>query len=510
MPSEIFNKLNQLSPGLKAKLSQEDFLARVDKLADRYGIKAVIILLDLLLGELDYSDLDNFLAREYGFNQFLAGRIKGEFASLIETLSGETEPAAAPAKSRPEIKAVAAELLKRPIGTDSGKTHAPVAAIAADNLIRQTLAADAGLVFSAADEAEINKFGAASSAKTVPNYTLDAENILKNFTAKPVDPDLLRRLTNVVVSRIRGLRDDLEMREILMKETATGGVGLSAAEADELIKLIKSGGKPISKNYPAIPAQKINRSSAADETVDMIARQPLQTETERSARQATQPAAESWVPDLDFGEAEETEEAENAKAPAAGEPAEFGIEMEDGLPVVKAPISAVQTALKPANQLAAEWKNVKIQSVQPMPAPTPAPFIAKKTIPASVLNAKSVGRPNLDDIKLQRRLVGPIEELAGLTLIEFRRLGPDPMAATAKIKSTIDRLGEESFDQKHQGIAAWQKSEVNKFYRLLGQTAMNDGISIEEVIKDRLVAAKPTLTLEEFNAVMELNRQLRY
>jgi hypothetical protein len=39
---------------------------------------------------------------------------------------------------------------------------------------------------------------------------------------------------------------------------------------------------------------------------------------------------------------------------------------------------------------------------------------------------------------------------------------------------------------------------------------MSEGKPIEEIIRTRLFAGKPTLSLDEFEAVMELNRQLRF
>ncbi len=475
MAGEILNKLNKLSEKIKSKISQESFLAKVDQLEERYGIKAVLILLDLLLDEIDFSDLGQFLMEEYGFNQFLAAQIKSEFGALIEFLAAEAEEIAA---KEIEISSSAQNIEKEPA----------IEAIVAPPA--HGVVSDAGLIFSAADEAEINKFSAASAAKKVPNYTLDAERILAGFIARPKEPDLSRRLASVVVSRIRGLRDDLEIKEILTKGTDVGGIGLSAEAADSLIRLIRTGGSPTGGNDISAKSRQIKGGS------EIISEA-------KEAKDRFEPAI-----DLDFGEPEEANDEEDmisGSAPSAeAGKEELRIEMRDGLPVVMAPAQD--------HKLSESQKNGRIHTAgnTDLPAASPVPFIAKKSIPLSVLNAKTAGRPNLDDIKIHRKLSGPIEELSNMTLIEFRRLSSQPKAAAQKISAMIELLGQESFDKKHQGIAAWQKSEVSVFYRLLGQAAMNDGTSIEETIKDRLVAGKPTLTLDEFNAVMELNHRLRY
>jgi hypothetical protein len=39
---------------------------------------------------------------------------------------------------------------------------------------------------------------------------------------------------------------------------------------------------------------------------------------------------------------------------------------------------------------------------------------------------------------------------------------------------------------------------------------MDQHRNIDEVIKERLLSGKPTLTSEEFDAIMKLNKDLRY
>lgn len=116
----------------------------------------------------------------------------------------------------------------------------------------------------------------------------------------------------------------------------------------------------------------------------------------------------------------------------------------------------------------------------------------------------------VDGVRLTKKLTGPIEELGEMTLIEFRRLAPSPREATNEIKERIQLLQDESYTRKMEGISAWFKNEINKFYRLLGSTAMDQRRNVDEVIKERLLSGKPTLSSEEFDAIMQLNKDLRY
>jgi len=153
-----------------------------------------------------------------------------------------------------------------------------------------------------------------------------------------------------------------------------------------------------------------------------------------------------------------------------------------------------------------------------LPPAKPEPFLtAGSPAPKNLFTPGR--RPSLDDVKFVKKLMSPVEELENLTLIDFRRLAsPDaqgrqplnPGLATKIIKEKIDLLEKEKFGKKLEGISAWHNSEVCRFYRLLGQTAMQQGRGVENIIKDRQTNNKPTLTWEEFEAVMELNKDLRY
>jgi len=168
------------------------------------------------------------------------------------------------------------------------------------------------------------------------------------------------------------------------------------------------------------------------------------------------------------------------------------------------------TPLAGEKKLPPPVQDVKIKSAKDLPLPQPQPFVAPKAAAGTTFTPRPSGRPNLDDVKFSKKLMGPIEELGSMTLIDFRRLAPDATAATAKISEKIKLLEKEYFGKKIEGIDAWNKNEVSKFYRLLGQTAMAEGKSVDAVVQERLTAGKPTLSMDEFNAVMELNRTLRY
>lgn len=416
MANDYIAKLKQLSPALQAKLSEESFLLKLDEMEEQYGVKTVLILINLLLGEIDYGVLAEKLQADYGLNDFLAEEIKGKFGDLIKILGAEeTKSQAQPA--RPEPKSIAK--MPMPVFTPA---------------------------FSREDEEEVKKYANVSPAMAI-DYSALAEKIMSAFGYQPTDVVMIKRLHNIIVARIRDVRDDLETRENLIKSKKVGGMELAEKDADRLLALINN--KPASGKLVSADAQP-------------------------------------------------------------------KIEMEDGLPVVRMPQAMENKPMAKqdykSSGLPEPADDVKMiaEVREKIPSANPQPYIAEKRIPESVLNAKTAQRPNLDDVKLEKRLAGPIDELETMTIIDFRRLAADPQAAVNKIKEKIDLLEADSFNQRIAGTVAWQKNEVSRFYRLLGHLAMTDNKNIEDVIKERLMSGKPTLSLDEFHAVMELNRALRY
>ncbi len=202
---------------------------------------------------------------------------------------------------------------------------------------------------------------------------------------------------------------------------------------------------------------------------------------------------------------------------------------EDGLPVIKYP-QGDELMIKPRvigfkgdkkNQLSnleippkavseSEIRAMPIikstEIAEPVVTPEPRPMFKSTPSPRNI----RFGKPVVDGVRVGGMLVGPIEELGTMTLINFRRLGETPHSSIAKVKEKVKLLEKDCYAKMLEGIDAWHQSEVNRFYRLLGQESMRQERSIDDIINERLMANKPTLSIEEFNSVMELNKDLRY
>ena len=107
------------------------------------------------------------------------------------------------------------------------------------------------------------------------------------------------------------------------------------------------------------------------------------------------------------------------------------------------------------------------------------------------------------------KLVGPIDELAGLTIKDFRSWSENSYEAIKKIKEKINILIKESLEKGNLGMKAWKNSEINKAYLDILHSAIIKRKQVNEIIQEMKNERKQTLTLEEFEAIEQLNRELR-
>lgn len=111
--------------------------------------------------------------------------------------------------------------------------------------------------------------------------------------------------------------------------------------------------------------------------------------------------------------------------------------------------------------------------------------------------------------RIMPKIYGPIDELMALRLEDWRRFS-GAKEAVDRVIDKINLLAEQSFLKKAEGIRAWKESEVNRIYLEIGIEAIDTNNSVEEIIRTRVAEHRPTLTLEEFNAIAELNQKLRF
>ncbi len=121
-----------------------------------------------------------------------------------------------------------------------------------------------------------------------------------------------------------------------------------------------------------------------------------------------------------------------------------------------------------------------------------------------------VDKASLAPEKLKKTLTGPVEELEATSLNTFRRYGNTGMERAQKILQKINILEKDSVTKKTLGIAAWRKSPVYQLYLELGSASLIKGQEIPQMIAEKKIAGQEMLTFEEFQAISDLNKLLRF
>lgn len=116
----------------------------------------------------------------------------------------------------------------------------------------------------------------------------------------------------------------------------------------------------------------------------------------------------------------------------------------------------------------------------------------------------------MTDVQPVKRLIGPVDELAGMTPAEFRRLSTVPADAVQKIEDILATLQQQSYEDRIRGVMAWRKSPMNQLYVAMTTTALTQGIAVAEVATKRRSAGEESLSPAEIRAISGLNEKLRY
>ena len=143
------------------------------------------------------------------------------------------------------------------------------------------------------------------------------------------------------------------------------------------------------------------------------------------------------------------------------------------------------------------------------------PSIASLRSEAAIVN-KPIVKVNpvqtpVVNVRTAPKVMGPLEELQYLDIINFRRFGTSPLEATAKVESKIKLLEKDGYDKMVSGVLAWRESIVNSIYLKMGLEALTKGISLKQCA-DTYQANKTSgyLFWEEIEAIIALNSRLMF
>ncbi|HBW74335.1 MAG: Protein TonB [Candidatus Magasanikbacteria bacterium GW2011_GWA2_45_39] len=342
---------------------------------------------------------------------------------------------------------------------------------------------------------------------SVPNgpaadFESQAEALLGRL-ATDIAPDLKSRVKMLLMSYMKGIRQEYAVRERLLQSVENGGLGWTDGRADLFLKQMKAFSGQVSQESAPPPAKPITLSqvnkvsSASSDAMNKKIEPNLLPEIEPEmhvSKMSEAPPQPRVVP-----------QPKPVSLPRVVPPKPEPKKQE---PLSVPPISRTSDGIRastPQVLKIVEEKGEKPRVVQHTDA-----IASQKQPPHIAIPQTPSGKADVKDIAYKPRLVGPIDELRTLTLVDFRRLSRNPQVAADKIHSKVDLLGEESFEKKIKGVLAWRACEVNQLYNTLLNESLTSKKPVKEVLAARVSRKEPTLTTEEFQAVMNLNRQLRF
>ncbi len=359
---------------------------------------------------------------------------------------------------------------------------------------------------------------AAAAAQTVASSTPSSQHQSLVEAVLAVDAlhdrseEIQKRWRTIVEMRVGGARDATKTRAMLETPEANGGLGLSAAEATRLATMLEQTAGGFEKRGEEFSV--MEKIASVQQAAAGIMAGP-----EATARETQKKLNERFISMFGKGAVEEMRrethrELQTAEAAHPGEEARSHM-----APIAMATAAAtVQPAAK---------------TELPPPPPSAAPLQEPKYIPRvpeklkqlidtessayslSSLKQKS-GPPSAppqkktSDIRPSTRLVGPMDELQTMSLVDFRRLSPDVSVRIQKIRSKIEVIGQDGPHEKIRAIAAFEQSDPVRVYRGLLKRSLIEGRTIDELSGELKKSGGEYLDADEIAALRQFLSQIRY
>jgi len=344
----------------------------------------------------------------------------------------------------------------------------------------------------------------------------DIEVLIKEAGIALASGNLVLRFKNIISTYLRGVRGKIDTKNSLSKDVKIGGLNLSSAEIDRVLKICDSGKfkstgvlnvSPVS-NQPTKPISRPTEEYDLKKALASGQTKPLATSKSDNKLDTKHELSAPVIPKELVPPIGDAKSVESIKPSGTVKPAET-IKLEETkrsaapivrpTPTITRPVASRLTAIThPAAPI--RPTTTAIPTIQPTPRPAasrPAPTPA-------------ASRPQMHDIKSIPKVMGPIEELQFLDLVNFRRLGKTPAETTAKIFTKIKLLEKEGYDKMVAGVRAWRQSPVSRLYLRLGQEAIAKGILLKDAVNARQTANQEYLSLEEIEAIVNLNSKLLF
>lgn len=118
-------------------------------------------------------------------------------------------------------------------------------------------------------------------------------------------------------------------------------------------------------------------------------------------------------------------------------------------------------------------------------------------------------RPTMDSVRAPTRLTSLTQEFGMLTLADFRRMGSTPEKAMDKLLEKFETLKQENFERWSEGVQAWRSSPLQQMYLRLVADSFATGKPVAQLAEERRQQSQDVPTPEELGAILQLNNHVQ-
>lgn len=330
-----------------------------------------------------------------------------------------------------------------------------------------------------------------------------ADEFLSGINLKIADPIIKKRYYDAILSWLKDARKNADLKEVLNRSTKIGGVGMDQDTYDKLEELLIQKKQQIAQENIDMPQIISSFEAGAGAANDFVEESEIDVAAKvKGPITQTRESQDVHIGQLlqekgiDFGELADKEKIKRELGDTERVPEVTGDFADEIIKEEEFLQSKPEIVSKPVQPAAELLQKEKIEQNMPQP----------QMKPPTIRRADNQ-RPKVEDVRMETstKLYGPIDELAALSIMDFRRLSKDPSEAALKITGKLDLLEDESLIKKMQGMKALRSSPLYKTYAEIMNQAMKEGKSIEQVVNEKNI-----ITLPEFKAIMALNQDLKY
>ncbi len=486
-------KFNKLPQALRNKVTSPAVMANLTELEKRYKVNLAVLVMKIMVKDVNFGNLSDYLKFEFKLNESQGQQLAEEMKNKIfkEVLNYLTQAATAvvsapkPVAAPPRVKAAAA-VSPLTSASKAGSVGQPAEKIFKPQA-SQAKVASASFYFSPEDEEEIRelagKIGDISAAAKEEIIERKLNKIIEDAKINFGSTGLLERFKQILKTYLRGIRDRLEVKQTLIKSFDLGGLSFDNDSAEKVMVLAEN-----IINLPDVPAAK---PMQAKKSIPGLAEEK---------KQAVASLKNIGARDFEYDLASLAKRQDKKQETAAVKPAAKLDTDHELAPPTPALLPGQAPKIKVSSEKKTEPEKTTIQA-QSQP-------VKIKNITRAQLEPEN--KVKIEDVKFVPRIMGPIEEFAYLDIINFRRLDKEPRQAAAKLQEKINLLEEENYTKKLEAIKAWRGSPLNKLYLEIGGLSISGGKAINVIIEERKRAGKDYLSSEEFEAIMDFNKALRF